>query len=199
MSIIKTMITEALSSLKSLNYQPLKLIKLRDKQFSNEMYKLYDEARPNTERVAVQRIEDAFEYIQEKMKRNVGLEYLAVDPQCNGSPQSEFSDLYVLGRLLVNNPKMMERFIFANEDPTYKKTIIDLFTKYRASDMLDLIPYIQQVVAANKRYREENGLINNTQKTLQQHQTDMSQANKPKRGRPKKNPEVQKQTFDTYR
>lgn len=205
MSLIKQLVTEALKNLNSATYQPLKIIQFRDKNYPDEQYVISDSNDINDEMekaIVNDRMSNSFSYLKEKLKRNIGLDIIAVDPEIEKNI-TEFTDLYTIGRILLANYIAIYYWIFQPETPEQIE-FKDLLSKklipaYRNSEKMDIIPTIREVFKRNIQFKTDNNLIDNTKKTLQQHQQDVVNAQKPKRGRPKKNPEKQNKTFDTYR
>ena len=189
MSILKKLIFESLRDLNNATYQPKKIIEFRNKNYPDSKYIISDSNDINDEFekvMVMDRLNNTFSYMMQKVKRNIGLEIIAVDPNADKGKE-EYTDLYNLGRYLLANPIAMNIYIFNPTDDFAKEAksfILKMFKTYKDSNLLDLIPTINDVIKANKNYREQNGLINTNIKTLQQHQIDTS--NKPKRGRPKK-------------
>lgn len=201
MSILKYLIKESLRDLNAANYNPIKLIQYRDKAFSNSNY-IIDDSEDINDEFAISNITDklneTFSFIRKKLTRDLRLEIIAVDP--NADSTGEYTDLYTLGRYFLANPLAMYAYFYkpiGETEAQNKKLIIDLFIKYRESGKLDLIPTIREVIRMNKEYQLNNSDKNQNLKTLQQHQQEIVNATKPKRGRPKKNAEPIKKTFDS--
>lgn len=205
MSLIKQLVTEALKNLNSATYQPLKIIQFRDKNYPDEQYVISDSDDINDEMekaIVNDRMSNSFSYLKEKLKRNISLDIIAVDPEIEKNI-TEFTDLYTIGRILLANYIAIYYWIFqpeTQEQIEFKELLSKkIIPAYRNSDKMDIIPTIREVFKRNIQFKTDNNLIDNTKKTLQQHQQDVVNSQKPKRGRPKKNPEKQNKTFDTYR
>lgn len=201
MSILKKLIKESLRDLNAANYNPLKIIEYRNKAYSDDKY-IIDNSEDVNDEFAISNItyklNETFNFLRQKLQRDLRLEIIAVDP--NVESTGEYTDLYTLGRYFLSNPLAMYAYFYkpiGETEAQNKKLVIDLFIKYRESGKLDLIPTIREVIRMNKEYQVANSDKNKNLKTLQQHQQEIVNATKPKRGRPKKNPETIKKTFDS--
>lgn len=149
MNIIQNILKEEIKTMVNNHSQYLRI---REKTTPESYYKIDDESEDGY--VTSYYIEEEFDYLEAKAKRNVNFNVFAIDPKWR--PSKGFSDLYSLTGKIIKNTKAIELFMLepqTDKQKYIKQRLLEWFKIAKGNNELNLIPFLVQLVEINKNYQ----------------------------------------------
>lgn len=152
MSLIQVLIDEALNDLANQLTNASKLLAYREKITPDTYWIIDDDSEDGY--MTDYYIMEEYSYLVAKAKRGIPFQMFAVDPKWK--PSGGFSDLYSFSGKILKNPKALELFMLepqTDDQRKVKQSLIDWFKSAKANNMLDIVPYLTEIIKANKDYQ----------------------------------------------